>query len=61
MEPAIVIIVHLLADYKTNNDPANFLIISSILGLLYVTDIRINSNAGYNYNLGYLITKLTIF
>jgi hypothetical protein len=47
MEPAIVI-VHLLADYKTNNDPANFLIISSILGLLYVTDIRINSNAGYN-------------
>ena len=47
MEPAIVI-VHLLADYKTNNDPVNFLIISSILGLLYVTNIRINSNAGYN-------------
>jgi hypothetical protein len=31
MEPVIIIIVHLLADYKTNNDPVNFLIIYSIL------------------------------
>jgi hypothetical protein len=38
MEP-IIIIVRLLADYKTNNDPVNFLIIYSILGLLYMTDI----------------------